>query len=111
MIIVFYELGNKCDMEGLREVDFAEAKAMQEQCPEILTILEVSAKENTCVEDCFLSLARELKVSSHLSHRETNFSLFIFRIKLTEATLKPIPTWSLLWENRAQSPNAAFAAK
>ncbi|CAG0923416.1 unnamed protein product [Notodromas monacha] len=54
-------IGNKCDMEGLREVEANEALALQDQCPEILSVLEVSAKDNTRVDDCFVTLAKELK--------------------------------------------------
>ena len=54
--------GNKCDMESLREVERAEAVAMAEVIPEILLVLETSAKENTNVEQCFVELATELKV-------------------------------------------------
>jgi GTPase SAR1 family protein len=56
-------------MEGIREVEVSEAIALQEQCPEILTVLETSAKDNTNVEDCFLTLAKELKVFYLISAR------------------------------------------
>jgi Ras family len=49
-------------MESLREVERAEAVAMAEVIPEILLVLETSAKENTNVEQCFVELATELKV-------------------------------------------------
>lgn len=54
-------VGNKCDLESLREVEFAEAEAMCEYIPEILFILEASAKENTNIDDAFMCLATELK--------------------------------------------------
>ncbi|XP_066995081.2 ras-related protein Rab-43 isoform X1 [Anabrus simplex] len=54
-------VGNKCDLESLREVEFAEAEAMCEYIPEILFVLEASAKENTNVDDAFMCLATELK--------------------------------------------------
>ncbi|XP_066995082.2 ras-related protein Rab-43 isoform X2 [Anabrus simplex] len=54
-------IGNKCDLESLREVEFAEAEAMCEYIPEILFVLEASAKENTNVDDAFMCLATELK--------------------------------------------------
>jgi len=54
-------IGNKCDMESLREVERAEAVAMAELIPEVLLVLETSAKENTNVEECFTELAAELK--------------------------------------------------
>ncbi|XP_066989798.1 ras-related protein Rab-43 [Macrobrachium rosenbergii] len=54
-------IGNKCDLETLREVEFEEAEAMCEIVPEIMTVMEVSAKDNTNVEDTFSHLASELK--------------------------------------------------
>ncbi|KAJ9595699.1 hypothetical protein L9F63_013112, partial [Diploptera punctata] len=54
-------VGNKCDLESLREVEFAEAEAMCEYIPEILFVLEASAKENTNIDDAFMCLATELK--------------------------------------------------
>lgn len=58
-------LGNKCDLESLREVEFAEAEAMCEYIPEILYVLEASAKENTNIDDAFMCLATELKVGNY----------------------------------------------
>lgn len=58
--------GNKCDLETLREVEFAEAEAMCEYIPEILYVLETSARENTNVEHAFMCLATELKVTYSL---------------------------------------------
>jgi Ras family. len=57
--------GNKCDLESLREVEFAEAEAMCEYIPEILFVLEASAKENTNIDDAFMCLATELKVGNY----------------------------------------------
>ncbi|XP_075215187.1 RAS oncogene family member Rab19 [Lycorma delicatula] len=54
-------VGNKCDLEPLREVEFAEAEAMCEYIPEILYVMETSAKENTNIENAFMCLATELK--------------------------------------------------
>ncbi|PSN39240.1 Ras-related protein Rab-43 [Blattella germanica] len=54
-------VGNKCDLESLREVEYAEAEAMCEYIPEILFVLEASAKENTHIDDAFMCLATELK--------------------------------------------------
>lgn len=45
------------------QVEFAEAEAMCEYIPEILFVMETSAKENTNVDDAFICLATELKVS------------------------------------------------
>jgi Ras-related protein Rab-43 len=57
-------VGNKRDLESLREVEFAEAEAMCEYIPEILFVLEASAKENTNIDDAFMCLATELKVGN-----------------------------------------------
>lgn len=56
-------IGNKCDLEAEREVEFEEARQMCQYIPEILFVMETSAKENTNVEDAFRCLATELKVS------------------------------------------------
>lgn len=60
--IPFLFTGNKCDMETLREVEFEEAEALSQTVPGILAVMEVSAKDNTNVDDTFLQLATELKV-------------------------------------------------
>lgn len=57
-------VGNKCDLEEEREVDFSEAEAMCECIPEILFVMETSAKDNTNIENIFTSLAAELKVNA-----------------------------------------------
>lgn len=62
--------GNKADLESMREVEFAEAEAMCEFIPEVLCVLEASAKENTNIEDAFICLATELKVS--VKNHQTN---------------------------------------
>lgn len=49
-------------MEEEREVEFSEAEAMCEFIPEILFVMETSAKVNTNIEDAFICLAAELKV-------------------------------------------------
>ncbi|XP_037940209.1 ras-related protein Rab-43 [Teleopsis dalmanni] len=54
-------VGNKCDLEEEREVEFDEAQQMCQYIPEILFVMETSAKENMNVEDAFLCLATELK--------------------------------------------------
>ncbi|XP_062130178.1 ras-related protein Rab-43 [Drosophila sulfurigaster albostrigata] len=54
-------IGNKCDLEEEREVDFEEARQMCQYIPEILFVMETSAKENTNVDDAFRCLATELK--------------------------------------------------
>ncbi|KAL5292148.1 RAB43 family protein [Megaselia abdita] len=55
-------VGNKCDLESEREVEFSEAEAMCQFVPEILFVMETSAKENKNIEDAFVCLAAELMV-------------------------------------------------
>ncbi|KAJ8926043.1 hypothetical protein NQ315_009898 [Exocentrus adspersus] len=54
-------VGNKADLETLREVEFEEAEAMCQYMPEVLFVLEASAKDNSNIEEAFLYLATELK--------------------------------------------------
>lgn len=49
-------------------MEFAEAEAMCEFIPEILFVMETSAKENTNIEDAFVCLATELKVKPICLH-------------------------------------------
>lgn len=55
-------VGNKSDLSSIREVEFSEAEALCDYAPEILLVMEASAKENSNIEDAFMSLATELKV-------------------------------------------------
>lgn len=55
-------VGNKADLENLREVEFEEAEAICQYMPEVLFVLEASAKENSNIEEAFMCLATELKV-------------------------------------------------
>lgn len=54
-------VGNKCDLKDSREVPFEEALMMTEHLPNIFTVIETSAKEDTNIEHAFVTLARELK--------------------------------------------------
>lgn len=54
--------GNKSDMGSMREVEFVEAEAMCEYLPEVLYVMETSAKDNAGIEEAFMCLATELKV-------------------------------------------------
>ncbi|XP_037816280.1 ras-related protein Rab-43 [Lucilia sericata] len=58
MLIV---VGNKSDLEDEREVEFEEAQQMCQYIPEVLLVMETSAKENRNVDDAFVTLASELK--------------------------------------------------
>lgn len=68
-------VGNKADLENLREVEFEEAEAICQYMPEVLFVLEASAKENSNIEEAFMCLATELKVS-----QINNISTVIFII-------------------------------
>lgn len=57
-------MGNKNDLNSLREVEFAEAETVCQYIPEVLFVLEASAKDNSNIEDAFMCLATELKVST-----------------------------------------------
>lgn len=57
-------IGNKCDLTDQREVEPDEPKSFCRYVPEIMFVLETSAKDNTNVEDTFRGLATELKVVS-----------------------------------------------
>ncbi|KZC11218.1 Ras-related protein Rab-43 [Dufourea novaeangliae] len=54
-------VGNKCDLENLREVEKEEAEALCQYLPEVLEVVETSAKENTNIDSVFFYLASELK--------------------------------------------------
>ncbi|CAL7949674.1 unnamed protein product [Xylocopa violacea] len=54
-------VGNKCDLENLREVEKGEAEALCQYLPEVLQVVETSAKENTNIDSIFFYLASELK--------------------------------------------------
>ncbi|KAK3743345.1 hypothetical protein RRG08_061281 [Elysia crispata] len=53
-------VGNKCDLEDLREVSTEEAKNLA-HTQSFIGAVETSAKENTNVDDTFLKMAKELK--------------------------------------------------
>lgn len=57
--IVLALIGNKCDLEEERQVQFAEACNLAEERG-ILAALETSAKESQNVEEAFMMMAREL---------------------------------------------------
>lgn len=59
--------GNKCDLEDLREVRKAEAEALCQYLPEVLHVVETSAKDNTNIDSIFFCLASELKVKPFTS--------------------------------------------
>jgi len=54
-------IGNKCDLETLREVETLEAQVVAERTPEILTVLETSARDDTNVTEAFTCMAKHLK--------------------------------------------------
>lgn len=65
VFVIFFGsfIGNKCDLEDNRQVELSEADAMCEYFPELLSVLETSAKENKNIEEAFVTIASELKVS------------------------------------------------
>uniref|UniRef100_A0A1B0FBS2 Ras-related protein Rab-43 n=1 Tax=Glossina morsitans morsitans TaxID=37546 RepID=A0A1B0FBS2_GLOMM len=56
----YYRSANGVIIEE-REVDFDEAQQMCQYIPEVLFVIETSAKENLNVDDAFVTLATELK--------------------------------------------------
>ncbi|XP_018022273.1 ras-related protein Rab-43 [Hyalella azteca] len=66
-------IGNKSDMERLREVEKAEVQRLVEMWAlddnSMVHSLEVSAKENTNIDETFMLLAQKLK-AGHDSSRE-----------------------------------------
>ncbi|XP_056633505.1 ras-related protein Rab-43 [Diorhabda sublineata] len=54
-------VGNKADLETLREVEFEEAEGICQYMPDVLFVLEASAKSNSNIEEAFMYLATELK--------------------------------------------------
>lgn len=58
--IVQLLVGNKCDLDHLREVRKDEAANMAKQL-QLMDFLETSAKDNTNVDEAFTKIARELK--------------------------------------------------
>nr|CAD7578964.1 unnamed protein product [Timema californicum] len=104
-------VSNKCDLETLREVEFAEAEAMCEYIPEILFVLETSAKENTNVEDAFMCLATELKrrhdgnsfcdeSNADTKHIDSQRILFTATNRETNNTKLELGFIKELWEGR-----------
>lgn len=66
LLLCYYNIlyiGNKCDLEENRQVELSEADAMCEYFPELLSVLETSAKENKNIEEAFVTIASELKVN------------------------------------------------
>ena len=52
-----YFIGNKCDLEQLREVKKEEATAMVKQY-NMMQCLETSAKDNTNIDEVFFKMAK-----------------------------------------------------
>ncbi|KFM72083.1 Ras-related protein Rab-19, partial [Stegodyphus mimosarum] len=67
-------IGNKCDLETEREVPFEEALSLKEQIPQLVAVLETSAREDTNVEKAFVTLALELmkRCNGHLHLQQQN---------------------------------------
>ncbi|UYV78886.1 RAB43 [Cordylochernes scorpioides] len=54
-------VGNKCDLEAEREIQYQEALSLIEKFPQFITVIETSAKEDTNVEQAFITLGTALK--------------------------------------------------
>lgn len=54
-------VGNKCDLETLREVEPLEAQALAHHLSDVMSVLETSAREDVNVTEAFVELARHLK--------------------------------------------------
>lgn len=59
--VLLVVVGNKCDLETTREVERDEAETLCQYLPEVVQVVETSAKENTNIDSVFFSLAAELK--------------------------------------------------
>lgn len=73
-------VGNKCDMESLRDVPYDEASFLIKRTPQFISVIETSAKEDTNVEQAFVMLATAMKqiydTSAFLKSQESrNLSL------------------------------------
>lgn len=64
LFLSIHYTGNKCDLEENRQVELSEADAMCEYFPELLSVLETSAKANKNIEEAFVTIASELKVNT-----------------------------------------------
>ena len=51
-------IGNKCDLESKREIEYEEGKQLAETLG--MDFLETSAKETTRIEDAFIKMTREV---------------------------------------------------
>ncbi|KAK3518162.1 hypothetical protein QTP70_033261 [Hemibagrus guttatus] len=67
-------IGNKCDLESEREVEFNEACTLAKQ-KEIVVALETSAKEAQNVDQAFIVMARELLASNGLAVKEGGYHM------------------------------------
>lgn len=59
--ILLILVGNKYDLANSREVEKEEVEALCRYLPEVLEVVETSAKENTNIDSVFFYLASELK--------------------------------------------------
>ncbi|XP_053674867.1 ras-related protein Rab-43 [Anopheles nili] len=59
--VMIFVIGNKSDLESVREVEFSEAQSLCQYIPEVMFVMETSAKDNRFIEDAFMTLATELK--------------------------------------------------
>jgi len=69
-------------------VELSEADAMCEYFPELLSVLETSAKENKNIEEAFVTIASELKVSVRiLLFVNSTFNKNVYRDVMTKVLI------------------------
>uniref|UniRef100_A0A182P478 Ras-related protein Rab-43 n=1 Tax=Anopheles epiroticus TaxID=199890 RepID=A0A182P478_9DIPT len=59
--VMIFVIGNKSDLESEREIKFSEAQNLCQYIPEVMFVMETSAKDNRCIDNAFMTLATELK--------------------------------------------------
>ncbi|XP_072530101.1 ras-related protein Rab-19 [Salminus brasiliensis] len=87
-------IGNKCDLESERQVQFTEACSLAKERG-ILVALETSAKESQNVEEAFVMIARELLARNGLAVKEDESRVSLPRILLRSSSRpinSPTPT-------------------
>lgn len=83
-------LGNKCDLESLREVELKEAEALCSYLPEVLHVVETSAKDNVNIDTIFFCIASELKVNHSMVYlsffSNLMYQFIIIKLEIPESS-------------------------